>query len=173
MIKLGHAYCDDSTPEEAKEQRDNFLPSPHRERSVEDNLALWEEMQKATEAGMKTCVRAKIDYKSKNGTMRDPVIYRVVADIPHNRYWVSCELIATSRYRTGNKFKVYPLYGFACPIVDSFEGVTHALRSNEYHDSEEQYYWVLIAFFGVAFLSSVLETHSRPSSGENQRFRTR
>jgi len=85
-------------------------------------------MKAATPKGQKTALRARIDYLSKNGTMRDPVIYRYV-DIPHNR--------------TGKKFNVYPVYNFACPIVDSLEGVTHALRSNEYHDSEEQYFWFL------------------------------
>jgi len=73
-------------------------------------------------------MRAKIDMQSENGTMRDPVIYRYV-DIPHNR--------------TGSKFNVYPIYNFACPVVDSVEGVTTACRSNEYHDSEEQYFWFL------------------------------
>eukprot|EP01128_Nolandella_sp_AFSM9_P005782 TRINITY_DN2859_c0_g1_i1.p1 TRINITY_DN2859_c0_g1~~TRINITY_DN2859_c0_g1_i1.p1 ORF type:complete len:722 (-),score=235.94 TRINITY_DN2859_c0_g1_i1:152-2317(-) len=128
MIKLGRAFCDNSTNEESKAQRDNFEPSPNREKSVEENLKIWEEMKKGTELGATYALRAKIDYKSKNGTMRDPVIYRVV-DFPHNR--------------TGDKYKVYPIYNFACPIVDSHEGVTHALRSNEYHDSEEQYYWFL------------------------------
>lgn len=109
-------------------QRSNFQPSPHREDTVEQTLAMWNEMKAGTEKGKKIALRAKIDYTSKNGTMRDPVIYRYV-DIPHNR--------------TGNKFNVYPIYNFACPIVDSIEGVTHALRSNEYHDSEEQYYWFL------------------------------
>lgn len=94
-------------------------------------------MQKGTEEGAKYSLRAKIDYKSLNGTMRDPVIYRVIADISHNR--------------TGDKYKVYPIYNFACPIVDSVEGVSHALRSNEYHDSEVQYYWVSI---GLSFATT-------------------
>jgi len=89
---------------------------------------MWKKMKEATEEGKKFALRAKIDYLSLNGTMRDPVIYRYV-DTHHNR--------------TGTKFKVYPIYNFACPIVDSIEGVTHACRSNEYHDSEEQYYWFL------------------------------
>jgi len=128
LIKVGKAYCDDSTGEEMEQQRSNFAPSPHRNDTVEQTLASWEEMKKATEKGKKTALRAKIDYLSKNGTMRDPVIMRYV-DIAHNR--------------TGTKFNVYPIYNFSCPIVDSLEGVTHALRSNEYHDSEEQYFWFL------------------------------
>jgi len=76
----------------------------------------------------KYVLRAKIDMNSENGTMRDPVIYRYV-DCPHNR--------------TGDTFKIYPIYNFSCPIVDSTEGVTHAMRSNEYHTSEEQYFWFL------------------------------
>jgi glutamyl-tRNA synthetase len=112
-----------------KNFRDSLQPDPCRNKKVAENLAGWEEMKKATELGVTMCLRAKIDYKSLNGTMRDPVIYRCVPDADH--------------YITGTAFKVYPIYNFACPIIDSIEGVTHAMRSNEYHDSEEQYYWLL------------------------------
>jgi len=91
-------------------------------------MSMWEELKQGTEYGRTCVLRAKIDMTSDNGTMRDPVIFRYLG-IPHNR--------------TGDKFVIYPIYNFACPIVDSLEGVTHACRSNEYHDSEEQYYWFI------------------------------
>jgi glutamyl-tRNA synthetase len=131
MIKLNRAFCCDLSDDEMSEYRDikkGLKPSPNRDNPVGKNLQIWEEMKKASEIGKKYALRAKIDYNSENGTLRDPVIYRVI-DEHHNR--------------TKDKFKVYPIYNFACPIVDSLEGVTHALRSNEYHSSEEQYYWFL------------------------------
>jgi len=78
--------------------------------------------------GKECCLRAKINMQDKNGAMRDPAIARVV-DKPHAK--------------TGTKFKVFPMYDLACPIVDSLEGVTHALRSSEYHDRNPLYHWII------------------------------
>ncbi|KAI8979611.1 tRNA synthetases class I, catalytic domain-containing protein [Mycotypha africana] len=130
MIKEGKAYCDDTDQATMREQRTNRIPSKCRDNSVEENLRRFEEMTKGSEEGLQNCLRAKIDYASPNGTMRDPVIYR-------------CNL--TPHHYTKDKYKVYPTYDFACPIVDSLEGVTHALRTNEYRDRNAQYYWMLEA----------------------------
>ncbi|KAF6233930.1 hypothetical protein HO173_007760 [Letharia columbiana] len=113
-----------------KHQRWHGLPSERREASVEDNLAHFEEMKKGTEEGVRWCIRAKISVDNPNKAMRDPVIYRC-NPLPH--------------HRTGNKWKIYPIYDFCCPIVDSMEGVTHALRTIEYRDRNPQYDWMLDA----------------------------
>lgn len=126
MIKEGKAFCDNSPPEVMTEQRTNKLPSACRGNSVETNMKLWQGMQDGTV--LDTCVRAKIDYASNNGALRDPVIYRVKHEA-HPRH--------------GNKYRVYPTYDFACPIVDSVEGVTHALRTTEYLDRDDQYFWFI------------------------------
>lgn len=130
LIKDGKAFCDDTEQMTMREERTARIPSKCRDNSVEENLRRFAEMAKGSEEGLKNCLRAKIDYNSPNGTMRDPVIYR-------------CNL--TPHHYTGDKWKVYPTYDFACPIVDSLEGVSHALRTNEYRDRNVQYDWMLEA----------------------------
>jgi len=128
-------------------QREKLLPSPCRDQSVEENLRIWNEMKKGSEEGKKYCLRAKIDPAHKNSTMRDPALYRVVLHPPHIRTGYVASIIlklhdfALILYFS-TKYKVYPLYDMICPIADSLEGVTHAMRSNEYHQRDEQYYWV-------------------------------
>ncbi|XP_056021865.1 bifunctional glutamate/proline--tRNA ligase-like isoform X2 [Ostrea edulis] len=128
MIRLGKAYVDNTDPETMKKEREERKDSVNRNNGVEKNLAMWEEMKKGTAKGQTCAVRAKIDMKSDNGCMRDPTLYRCKPE---------------HHIRTGTKYKVYPTYDFACPIVDSVEDVTHALRTTEYHDRDEQYYWIL------------------------------
>ncbi|XP_063220918.1 bifunctional glutamate/proline--tRNA ligase isoform X1 [Bacillus rossius redtenbacheri] len=126
LLRGGKAYVDDTEPEQMKLERDQKTESRNRNNSVDQNMKLWQEMKEGTELGQKCCVRAKIDMSSVNGCMRDPTIYRCKNE-PHPR--------------TGTKYKVYPTYDFACPIVDSVEGVTHCLRTTEYHDRDDQFYW--------------------------------
>ncbi|KAI8843356.1 tRNA synthetases class I, catalytic domain-containing protein [Chytriomyces cf. hyalinus JEL632] len=130
LIKKGLAYVDDSTQEVMREERMALIESKCRNLSVEENLRRFSEMTRGSEKGVLMCLRAKINMKDPNGTMRDPVIYR-------------CN--ATPHHRTGTKWKLYPIYDFACPIVDAHEGVTHALRSMEYRDRNPQYDWFLTA----------------------------
>ncbi|KAK8404604.1 hypothetical protein O3P69_007683 [Scylla paramamosain] len=128
LLDRGLAYCDDTDAETMKKEREERKESRNRNNSVEKNRAMWEEMKKGTEKGLACCVRAKIDMNSDNGCMRDPTIYRCKNE-PH--------------VRTGTKYRVYPTYDFACPVVDSVEGVTHALRTTEYHDRDDQYFWFI------------------------------
>ncbi|KAG6462778.1 hypothetical protein O3G_MSEX013465 [Manduca sexta] len=130
LIKEGKAFVDDTPAEQMKNEREQKIESKNRNNSVEVNLKLWEEMKKGSEQGVTCCVRAKIDMKSANGCMRDPTIYRCKPE---------------THPRTGNQYKVYPTYDFACPIVDSVEGVTHVLRTMEYHDRDPQFYWFIDA----------------------------
>ncbi|OAY80237.1 Glutamate--tRNA ligase, cytoplasmic [Ananas comosus] len=96
--------------------------------TVEENLSLWKEMVAGSERGKQCCLRGKLDMQDPNKSLRDPVYYRCNLD-PH--------------HRIGSKYKVYPTYDFACPFVDAIEGVTHALRSSEYHDRNAQYHRIL------------------------------
>ncbi|XP_066236395.1 bifunctional glutamate/proline--tRNA ligase [Saccopteryx leptura] len=130
LIRDGKAYVDDTPAEQMKAEREQRIESKHRENSVEKNLQMWEEMKEGSQFGQSCCLRAKIDMSSNNGCMRDPALYRCKIQ-PHPR--------------TGSKYNVYPTYDFACPIVDSIEGVTHALRTTEYHDRDEQFYWIIEA----------------------------
>ncbi|XP_055848548.1 bifunctional glutamate/proline--tRNA ligase [Episyrphus balteatus] len=130
MIKDGKAYVDDTDPATMKIEREQRVESKNRSNDVDKNMAMWKEMLVGSEAGQKCCVRAKIDMSSPNGCMRDPTIYRCKNE-PHPR--------------TGTKYKVYPTYDFACPIVDAIENVTHTLRTMEYHDRDDQFYWFIDA----------------------------
>ncbi|XP_034163959.2 bifunctional glutamate/proline--tRNA ligase [Pangasianodon hypophthalmus] len=130
LLQEGKAYIDNTPPDTMKQEREQRIESHNRNNSVEKNFQMWEEMKAGTDYGQTCCMRAKIDMNSNNGCMRDPTLYRC-KNTPHPR--------------TGNTYKVYPTYDFACPIVDSIEGVTHALRTTEYHDRDEQFYWVIDA----------------------------
>ena len=128
LIKNGDAYCDNTPKERMSEERYNGIPSKNRDLSVEENLSLFEEMKLGSKSGLEYCLRAKMSVDNPNKALRDPVIFR-------------CNL--TPHQQTGTKYKLYPTYDFACPIVDSLEGVTHTLRTNEYHDRNPQFYWFI------------------------------
>lgn len=130
MLEEGKAYCDDTEQEKMKHERWHGIACQRRDASVQDNLAHFEDMKRGTTEGVRWCVRAKISIDDPNKAMRDPVIYRCNPEKHH---------------RTGNKWKIYPTYDFCCPIVDSMEGVTHALRTIEYRDRNPQYDWMLTA----------------------------
>ena len=140
IVARGHLVPTDPTkakmelkwlPATVSEQRKYGLDSFSKHRSIDENLRLWEEMLRGTPKGLECCVRANMGMTHKNKCMRDPVTYRCVVDTPHPRF--------------GDKYKAYPTYDFACPVVDSVEGVTHALRTIEYADRNEQYKWFINA----------------------------
>lgn len=128
MLQEGRAYIDDTPVTQMREERGTGAEAKCRTNDVATNMHMWQEMIAGSPEGCKYCMRAKIDMNSENGCMRDPVLFRVNLT-PHPR--------------TKTKYHVYPSYDFACPIVDSLDGVTHALRTIEYHDRNEQYQWVL------------------------------
>ncbi|GAW14428.1 hypothetical protein ANO14919_038300 [Xylariales sp. No.14919] len=127
MIRDGKAFADDSELGKGDESRKNRLPSKRRDMGIQETLERFQEMQTGSTEGQRWCLRARIAYDSPNGTLRDPVIYR-------------CNL--TRHHRTGTSWKVYPTYDFCAPILDSIEGVTLALRTNEYRDRNAQYEWM-------------------------------
>ena len=132
MIKLGKAYVCDLNQEDMKKFRGTLTSpgknSPYRDRSVEENLSLFERMKNGEfDDGSKT-LRAKIDMSSPNLNMRDPAIYRI---------------LHKSHQRQGNKWCIYPLYDYAHPIEDAIEGVTHSLCSIEFENHRPLYDWVI------------------------------
>ncbi|MCQ2530645.1 MAG: glutamine--tRNA ligase/YqeY domain fusion protein [Lachnospiraceae bacterium] len=132
LIKEGKAYVCDLSADEIKEYRGSYETpgknSPYRDRSVEENLALFEEMKSGAIEDGKRVLRAKIDMASPNMNMRDPVIYRV-AHVSH--------------HRTGDKWCIYPMYDFAHPIEDAVEGITHSICTMEFEDHRPLYDWVV------------------------------
>lgn len=133
LIKKGKAYVCDLTADQIKEYRGTFdtpgKNSPYRDRSIEENLDLFERMKNGEfEDGTKV-LRAKIDMASPNINMRDPVIYRVARMTHHN---------------TGDKWCIYPMYDFAHPIEDAVEGITHSICTLEFEDHRPLYDWVAI-----------------------------
>ena len=132
LIKKGKAFVCDLSADEIKEYRGTFdtpgKNSPYRDRSVEENLELFENMKNGKYADGEKVLRAKIDMASPNINMRDPVIYRVAHMTHHN---------------TGDKWCIYPMYDFAHPIEDAIEGVTHSCCTLEFEDHRPLYDWVV------------------------------
>lgn len=153
-LSSGVFYVDDTPTEQMRQERGDGIESKRRSDPPSENMQRWREMlavracnswawigkqgfnemsgvsavsSQGSAAGQGCCVRAKIDMQCPNKCMRDPVMYRCINQ-PHHRH--------------GNKFKAYPTYDFACPVIDALEGVTHALRTNEYADRIPQYRWV-------------------------------
>ena len=132
LIKKGLAYVDDLTAEEIRAYRGTLtepgVESPHRGRSVEENLDLFTRMRAGEFPDGARVLRAKIDMASPNLVMRDPVIYRI-AHVPH--------------HRTGDAWCIYPMYDFAHPLSDAIEGITHSLCTLEFEEHRPFYDWLL------------------------------
>ena len=132
LITLGKAYVDDQTAEEIRQTRGDFSTpgtnSPYRDRSVEENLALFEDMKAGKYGDGEKVLRAKIDMAHPNIVMRDPVLYRIVNAEHHN---------------TGSEWKIYPMYDFAHPIEDAIERITHSICTLEFEVHRPLYDWVL------------------------------
>ncbi len=132
LIKKGKAYVSDLTADEIREYRGTLTEpgrdDPMRDRSVEENLSLFDKMRAGEFADGEKTLRAKIDMASPNINMRDPIIYRV-AHLSHQN--------------TGNKWCIYPMYDFAHPLEDAFEGITHSICTLEFEDHRPLYNWVV------------------------------
>ena len=132
LIRKGKAYVSDLTAEQMREYRGTLTEpgknDPNRERSVEENLRLFEEMKEGRYADGEKTLRAKIDMASPNINMRDPILYRV-AHLSHQN--------------TGDKWCIYPMYDYAHPIEDAIEGITHSICTLEFEDHRPLYNWVV------------------------------
>ncbi|MGN0331070.1 MAG: glutamine--tRNA ligase/YqeY domain fusion protein [Kineothrix sp.] len=132
LIKKSRAYVSDLTAEQMREYRGTLTEpgreDPSRDRSIEENLELFENMKKGMYQDGEKVLRARIDMKSPNINMRDPILYRVAHMAHHN---------------TGDKWCIYPMYDFAHPIEDAIEGITHSICTLEFEDHRPLYDWVL------------------------------
>ncbi len=132
LISLGKAYVDDQTPDQIRQNRGDFSTpgtnSPFRDRPVEENLALFEEMKAGKYKDGEKVLRAKIDMADPNIVMRDPVLYRIVN---------------ADHHRTGSEWNIYPMYDFAHPIEDAIERITHSVCTLEFEVHRPLYNWVL------------------------------
>ncbi|WP_102272914.1 glutamine--tRNA ligase/YqeY domain fusion protein [Cytobacillus massiliigabonensis] len=132
LIKKGKAYVDELSQEEIREYRGTLTEpgknSPYRNRTIEENLDLFERMRNGEFENGSKVLRAKIDMASPNLNMRDPVIYRVAHATHHN---------------TGDKWCIYPMYAFAHPLEDAIENVTHSICTTEFEDQRPLYNWVV------------------------------
>jgi glutaminyl-tRNA synthetase len=132
LIKKGLAYVDDLSADDIREYRGTLTEpgkeSPYRNRSVEENLELFEKMRAGEFGNGEKVLRAKIDMSSPNINLRDPVIYRIAHATHHN---------------TGDRWCIYPMYAFAHPLEDAIEGVTHSICTIEFEDQRPLYNWVV------------------------------
>ncbi len=132
LIKKGKAYVSDLSADEIREYRGTLTEpgrdDPDRNRSVEENLRLFEEMREGKYADGEKTLRAKIDMSSPNINMRDPILYRVAHLSHHN---------------TGDKWCIYPMYDYAHPVEDAIEGITHSICTLEFEDHRPLYNWVV------------------------------
>ncbi len=141
LIKEGKAYVDDLSAQEIREYRGTLTQpgkeSPYRNRSIEENLVLFESMKNGEFADGSRVLRAKIDMASPNLNLRDPVLYRI---------------LRANHHRTGDMWCIYPMYDYAHPLSDAFEGITHSICTLEFEDHRPLYDWVIEA----------VNTESRP-----------
>ena len=132
LIQIGKAYVDELSPDQIREYRGTLsqpgINSPYRDRPVEENLALFEKMRDGGFSEGEAVLRAKIDMSSGNINMRDPVMYRI---------------LVAAHPRTGDKWRIYPMYDFAHGQSDSIEGITHSICTLEYEDHRPLYDWYL------------------------------
>ena len=132
LIKKGKAYVDDQTPEEIRATRGDFTTpgtnSPYRDRSIEENLRLFQEMKEGKYKDGEKVLRAKIDMADPNIVMRDPVLYRI---------------LHAEHHRTGSEWNIYPMYDYAHPVSDAIERITHSVCTLEFEVHRPLYNWVL------------------------------
>jgi len=132
LVREGHAYVDSQSQDAIREQRGSFerpgQNSPYRDRPAEESLALFRRMREGAFEDGACVLRARIDMAHKNVLMRDPLLYR----IRHARH-----------HRTGDRWCIYPMYDYAHPLEDAFEGVTHSICTLEFESNRELYDWVL------------------------------